>query len=112
MLEKLEAIQARFEEIGIALTNPEIVSDNKKFSQLSKEYRSLEKIVQARKAYLQVLADIEAYKQALEGNDAELRELAKEELPSLEEKRENLEKNLRQLPVSYTHLTLPTNYSV
>ncbi|MFN4285232.1 MAG: peptide chain release factor 1 [Lacibacter sp.] len=97
MLEKLEAIQARFEEIGIALTNPEIVSDNKKFSQLSKEYRSLEKIVQARKAYLQVLADIEAYKQALEGNDAELRELAKEELPALEEKLESMEKNLRQL---------------
>ena len=39
MLEKLEAIKARFEELGVALSNPEIVSDNKKYKQLSKEYR-------------------------------------------------------------------------
>ena len=53
MLDKLEALQARFDEIGIALTNPEIVSDNKRFSQLSKEYRQLEHIVKARKNLLQ-----------------------------------------------------------
>lgn len=97
MLDKLEAIQARFDEIGVALTNPEIVSDNKRFMQLSKEYRSLEKIVEARKAYLEVLADTDAYKEALEGSDAELRELAKEELPGLELRREELEKAIRQL---------------
>ena len=44
MIDKLEAIKARFEQLGVALTNPEIVSDNKKFSQTSKEYRKLEKI--------------------------------------------------------------------
>lgn len=97
MLDKLEAIQARFDEIGIALTNPEIVSDNKRFMQLSKEYRSLEKIVQARKTYLQVLSDTDAYKEALEGSDAELRELAKEELPELQLQQETLEKVIRQL---------------
>jgi peptide chain release factor 1 len=35
MLDKLEAIKARFEDIGVALTNPEVVNDNKKFSSLS-----------------------------------------------------------------------------
>ncbi len=44
IVEKLEAIKARFEDLGVALTNPEIVNDNKKFSQLSKDYRKLEKI--------------------------------------------------------------------
>lgn len=97
MLDKLEAIQARFEEIGVALTNPEIVSNNQKFSQLSKEYRSLEKIVRAQKEYLQTLSDLETYREALNGDDAELRELAKEELPLLEEKKDREEKHIRQL---------------
>ncbi|MBK8088294.1 MAG: peptide chain release factor 1 [Chitinophagaceae bacterium] len=97
MLDKLDAIKARFAEIGVALTNPEIVSNNQKFSALSKEYRSVEKIVLARKEYLEVLDDVTSYREALNGNDAELREMAKEELPSLEEKKEQLEKQIRQL---------------
>ncbi len=97
MLDKLEAIQARFDEVGVALTNPEIVSNNQKFSALSKEYRSLEKIVLASKEYLQLIADVKSYKEALNGNDEELRELAKEELPTLEEKKEKIEKYIRQL---------------
>lgn len=97
MLDKLDAIKARFDEIGVALTNPEIVSNNQKFSALSKEYRSVEKIVLARKEYLQVIDDVSSYREALNGNDAELREMAKEELPSLEEKKEQLEKQIRQL---------------
>src|SRR5882672_4761705 len=44
MLDKLEAIKARFEQLGVALTNPEIVGNNKRFAETSKEYRSLEKI--------------------------------------------------------------------
>lgn len=97
MLDKLEAIKARFDEIGVALTNPEIVSNNQKFSALSKEYRSLEKIVLAQKDYLHVTDDLNSYKEALNGNDEELRELAKEELPLLEERKEQLEKQIRQL---------------
>ncbi len=97
MLDKLEAIKARFDEVGVALTNPEIVGNNQKFSALSKEYRSLEKVVHAQKDYLEVLNDVESYRDALNGSDEELRELAKEELPLLEEKKEQLEKHIRQL---------------
>lgn len=97
MLDKLEALQARFDEIGIALTNPEIVTDNKKFSQLSKEYRQLEPLVVARKNLMQLTEDIQTYKEALQSNDPEWKELAKEELPQLEEKKSALEKHIRQL---------------
>jgi peptide chain release factor 1 len=97
MLDKLEALQARFDEIGIALTNPEIVSDNKRFSQLSKEYRQLEKIVNARRQLLQLTDDLQTYREALQSNDPEWKELAKEELPGLEENKNQLEKNIRQL---------------
>lgn len=97
MLDKLEAIKARFDDLGVALTNPEIVGDNKKFMTLSKEYRSLEKIVIAQKEYLGIIDDIKSYKEALNGNDEELRELAKEELPILEERLEKVEHNIKQM---------------
>jgi peptide chain release factor 1 len=97
MLDKLEAIKARFEDLGVALTNPAIVSDNRKFTELSKEYRSLEKIVSAHTQYKEVLNDLDSYRAAMKGDDEELRELAKEELPLLEEKKEKLEAEIRQL---------------
>ena len=79
MLDKLEAIKAKFDDLGVALTNPEIVSNNQKFTQISKEYRSLEKIVLAFEAYKKLLDNIAFNREALMGDDEELRELAKEE---------------------------------
>ena len=55
MLDKVEAIKARFDQLGVALTNPEIVGNNKKFAETSREYRSLEKIVIAYTDYKKVL---------------------------------------------------------
>ncbi len=97
MLDKLDAIKAKFDNLGVALTNPEIVSDNKKFSALSKEYRSLGKIVDVRNAYVKLLEDIEFNKEVLYSDDDEMREMAKNELPLLEEKKEELEKQIRNL---------------
>jgi peptide chain release factor 1 len=97
MLDRLEAIKARFDQLGVALTNPAIVGNNKKFAETSKEYRSLEKIVIAYEEYKKVLDDLTMYKEALNGTDEELRELAKEELPALEEKKEKMEASIRQM---------------
>lgn len=97
MLDKLEAIQARFDQLGVALTNPEIVANNKKFAETSKEYRSLEKIVNAHNQYKTLLSDIEFYKEGLEGTDEEMKELAKLELPVLEENKVKQEDAIRQL---------------
>ena len=97
MLDKLEGIKARFDELGVALSNPEIVSDNKKFTQLSKEYRSLEKIVKVRNEYATVMDDINFNTEVLASSDDEMREMAKAELPSLIEKKENLEKHIRAM---------------
>src|SRR6476620_3983933 len=97
MLDKLEAIQAKFEDLGVSLTNPAIIGDNKKFGALSKEYRSLEKIVRAFNDYKKVLDDIEFYREALNGSDDEMRELAKTELPDVEEKKEKMESTIRQM---------------
>lgn len=97
MLDKLEAIKAKFDDIGIALTNPEVVNDNKRFSQLSKEYRSLEKIVLAYEQYKRILSDVEFNREALMGDDEELRELAKAETDDLELRKEELEKQIRNM---------------
>src|SRR5215203_5171568 len=97
MLDKLQAIKARFDDLGVALTNPAVVNDNRKFSQLSKEYRSLEKIVGAYEEYKKLLDDLDFYREALHGDDEELRELAKEEAPGLDEKKDYLEATIRQL---------------
>lgn len=97
MLEKLEAIKARYEEIGVALSNPEIVSDNKRYKQLSKEYRDLEKIVLARNSYEKILSDIDFNKEVLNSDDEEMREMAKEELPQLQELKEKKEAEIRNM---------------
>ncbi|MFZ1799817.1 MAG: peptide chain release factor 1 [Chitinophagaceae bacterium] len=97
MRDKLEALQARFEQVTVALTNPEIINNQKEFGRLSKEYRDLEKIIQPYHTYLRVVKDYDFAKQSINSGDEELRELGKMELPDLEEKKEKLEKEITQL---------------
>ncbi len=98
VLEKLEVIKARFDDLGVALTNPEIVNDNKKFSQLSREYRKLEKIVGAYKRYKTTLEGIEFAREVLETeSDQDLRDLAKEDLDKMEQDLEVVEAEVKQL---------------
>lgn len=97
MLDRLDAIKAKFDDIGVALTNPAVVSDNKRFSQLSKEYRSLEKIVVLANQYRKLLSDLEFNREALMGDDDELRDLAKMETADLEMLKEELEKQIRNM---------------
>jgi len=98
MIEKLEALKARFTELGTALTNPEIVSDNKRFAQISKEYRKLEPLVTEYQKYRQCLEAIAFSKEVLETeSDEDLRSMAKEELEQQNEEKEKLEEIIRQL---------------
>lgn len=97
MLDRLEAIKAKFQDLGVALGNPEIMKDNRKFGQRSKEYRSLEKIVKAYEIYKALLDDIDFNREALMGEDEELRNLAKVETAALDERKEKLEAEIRKL---------------
>ena len=97
MLDKLEAIKGRFDNIAVSLTNPEVVSDQKRFSQLSKEYRKLEKIVDSYKQYKNCLDTLAFAKEVLETeSDEELREMAKNDLTEAEINKEKLEDIIRQ----------------
>ncbi len=98
MLDKLEALEARFTDLGITLTNPEVVGDNKRFTAVSKEYRKLEPFHEAYKEYKALLDSIAFGKEVLQTeSDAELREMAQDELDSAEARRETLEAHIRQL---------------
>ncbi len=98
MIEKLEAIYAKFEQLGVALTNPEVVSDNKEFTRLSKEYRKLEPIINSYKQYRNSIDAIQFAKEVLHSeSDEDLRTLAKEDLTIQEEEKEKLEEQIHQL---------------
>jgi peptide chain release factor 1 len=98
MIEKLEEIKHRFEEVGQLLAQPEIVRDMKKYSQLGKEYKDLEKIVLKFNQYKEALNHQQQAKEVLEKEkDQDLRELAKMELDELEPKVDGLESELKEM---------------
>lgn len=97
MLDKLDAIKGKFDNLAVALTNPEIVNDSRRFASVSKEYRSLEKVVLARAEYVKLLDEIAFNREVLASDDEEMRDMAKLELPQLELKKEAHEKFLRNL---------------
>ncbi len=97
MFDQIDALKARFQQLGIALTNPEIINNQKEFGKLSKEYRDLEKIVNPYEEYKRVLGDYEFAKESLNASEEDMRELAKMELPALEQRKEELEKLLTKL---------------
>jgi len=98
MLEQLEAIRERYEEVSQQMTKPEIVSDMTKFTRLSKEYKDLEKIVNQLKVYKNVLSNIEGAKDIIANEkDEDMRDLAKEELDELLPKRDELETILKEM---------------
>lgn len=98
MTEKLEDIKLRFEEVGQLLAQPEIVRDMKKFSQLSKEYRDLEKVVLKYNALREAQKHLQQAKEVLDKEkDAEMREFAKSEIDELEGKIERLDEELKEL---------------
>ena len=98
MIQKLEDIKHRFEDVGLLIVQPDAMSDMKKYSQLSKEYKDLGKIVEKYDVYKNILDNIESAKEVLEiEKDPEFREMAKMELEELVPQQESIEAVLKQM---------------
>ncbi|MBX3102047.1 MAG: peptide chain release factor 1 [Bacteroidetes bacterium] len=98
MLEKLSEIEKRFQEVEGLLADPNLVSDMKRMTALSKEYKELERIVKAAHKYRNILGNIESAKEIVATeSDEEMREMAKEELTLLQPKLEEAENELKTL---------------
>ncbi len=98
MLEKLENVETRYKELELQLSDPKVISNNKLYRELAKEESDLGNIVKQYRKYKKVLADIQSAKQVIkETNDPEMHELAETELEELEEKKYDLEEELKIL---------------
>lgn len=98
LLEKLEAIRLRFEEIGTQITDPAVIADTKKYIKLNKEYKDLEDLVAVSKEYKNLLENIQSTKQLLkEESDEEMRDMAREELEQMEEQLPAMEEQIKVL---------------
>ncbi|MCV6606527.1 MAG: peptide chain release factor 1 [Porticoccaceae bacterium] len=97
ILDKLEHLVERYEEVGISLGDPDVIGDQKKFQALGREYAELEPVVKTYGNYQQVLADIDEAKAMLKDADPDMREMAQEELKGGEAALEPLETQLQKL---------------
>ncbi len=98
IIDKLEVIKNRWEEIGEQMNDPDVMADVKRFVKLNKDYRELEPIVNTYKEYKSIISNIEGAKEVLETEkDPEFREMAKEELEELIPQKEKLEEEIRIL---------------
>lgn len=98
ILEKLEGVKDRFEEVRKLIAEPEIISDMKRYIQLKKEYKNLEPIIDAYEEYKNIISNIESSREMLEKEkDEEMREMAKLELEDLNERLPGLEENIKLL---------------
>ena len=98
ILEKLEGVKERFEEVQKLISEPEIIVDMKRYIKLNKEYKNLEPIIDAFKEYKNVLSNIKSSREMLEKEkEVEMREMAKVELEELNEKLPGMEENIKLL---------------
>lgn len=98
ILDKLEGVKHRFEEVGRLLTAPDIMDDMKKYIQLNKEYKELGPVVNAYLEYKDTLSNIDSAKDILSNEkDEEMREMAKSELDELTGKVDDMEEKLKIL---------------
>jgi peptide chain release factor 1 len=98
MLEKLEAVFSRFQEVETLLSSPEIVSDRKRFTQLNKEYKSLQPVVAAYHRYKHLTEEYAEAREILKNEkDKELKELALESVAQAEQEMPALEEEIRLL---------------
>jgi peptide chain release factor 1 len=97
MLDKLKGIEEHLDELNRKLVDPAVIANNREYARIAKERAQIAEVVDCAQQYRKLLAEISEHKAILEGDDAELRELAKAELPALHKQQAALEEKLKQL---------------
>ena len=98
LLDKLDTLVARFEEVSTLITDPAVIADQKRYVKLTKEYKELGDLMKARKEYVQVLGGIDEAKDIIANEtDPEMRDMAREELDRCEARRPQLEEEIKLL---------------
>ena len=98
ILEKLEGLVPRFEEVSTLITDPNVIADQKRYVQLTKEYKNLEDIMKARQEYINAVKGLEEAKELLTiEDDPEMKEMAREEAAACERRIPELEEEIKLL---------------
>lgn len=98
IIERLEGVKHRFDEVSQQITDPEVIGDMKRFVKLNKEYRELEPLIEAFDEYKNVINNIESAKEIFATEkDEELREMAKMEIEDLNARIGPLEESIKFL---------------
>jgi peptide chain release factor 1 len=97
MDDKLQEIEQRFERLTADLSNPEVIADRARFSQVARERSQLEPLVEAFRDFRRVRAELQDNKALLEDKDPDVRAMAKDELPALQARVDQLEARLKIL---------------
>ena len=98
ILEKLEGVRQRFEEVEQLLADPRVAGDMQRYIRLNKEYRDLGPLISSYNEYRNILSNIKSAKELLATEkDEEMREMAREELEELQEREEVLEEKIKLL---------------
>ena len=99
-LEKLEGLVSRFEEVATLITDPAVIADQERYVKLTREYKDLSDIMDARKRYIACLNGISEAKDILANeSDPEMKEMAREELALNEEEQPKIEEEIKMLLV-------------
>ena len=100
LLQKLEGLTGRFDEVSTLITDPEVIADQKRFVRLTKEYKSLEDLIAAKKEYENLLGNLDESKRILMSeSDPDLKEMAREEVTECEEKIPRCEEKIKLMLV-------------
>ena len=101
LLDRLDGIESRFEEVSTLITDPAVIADMKRYVRLNKEYKDLEKLTQATRRYRNLISDIEEARNLLESeHDSEIREMAQLQLNEAEDKIQALEDVIKLLLIA------------
>ncbi|MBA3016962.1 MAG: peptide chain release factor 1 [Proteobacteria bacterium] len=97
MFDRLKGVEKRFLEIEKLLGDPEIIQNRNLYQKYSQEHAELNKIVSVYRNYKQIIENLEDSKELLKDTDPEIKNLAREEISSLNAERENREEELKKL---------------
>lgn len=96
ILERIEGLENRFHEVGLLITDPAVIADRARYVRLNRDYHDLERVLESAHRYRQALAQLEEARQIwFNEQDTELREMAKDEIETLEPRIPVLEDELR-----------------
>jgi peptide chain release factor 1 len=98
MIDKLRIVKQRFDEVSDLIIQPDVITDQKRYVKLNKEYKDLKKIVDKGELYHSALSNVEEANEILsDGSDAEMVEMAKMQLEEAKEKINQLEEDIKFL---------------